>query len=156
MLRLLVVDGADDAKRSACFGQARQQLADADAGDAGGDRLERPADVLGGVGLGVPQVEVAGCAAVEDQDDRLGFTRNLLRRLGRLPTVPEQTEAAAAPAFRKGRRDMAAGKGSFGGNSALAGPSNLSRFDSRRKGISAGQKHLLIVPILVDTPGRTR
>ena len=38
------------------------------ARNVGGDRLERPADLAGGVGLHVPHVDVAGAAFQEEED----------------------------------------------------------------------------------------
>src|SRR5437773_1349683 len=48
-------------------------LAHADAGHAGGDRLELAADLFGSVGLHVKRVMVRSAARQEDDQARLGF-----------------------------------------------------------------------------------
>ena len=53
-------------------GHLRQQFADLQAGDVGGDGAVLAADLLRGVGLGVERVVVGKAAAEEDEDDRLG------------------------------------------------------------------------------------
>ena len=50
------------------FCGTRKQLAKTDAGNGGLDRLVRPANLFGGLGLGIPQVNVAGPALQEDVD----------------------------------------------------------------------------------------
>ena len=54
------------------FGKMRQVLAELDAGDRGGDRVELAANVRHRVGLHVPHVEVAGTAVEEDDDAGVG------------------------------------------------------------------------------------
>jgi hypothetical protein len=69
LLGVRVVDGAHQGDPVHLPSEARQQLADVDAGDTGVDRPELAADVVRRVGLGVEEVVVAGGAGVEDQDD---------------------------------------------------------------------------------------
>ena len=64
-------DRADDDALVHAGGHAREDLADLDAGDVGGDRLELAADFGRGVGLDVPHILVRRSAAQEDVDDRL-------------------------------------------------------------------------------------
>ena len=66
--RRLVMDRADDGVAVGHLGHEREVLADLDAGDVGLDRPERAADRVGGVGLEVPGVELAGAADQEEQD----------------------------------------------------------------------------------------
>ena len=65
----------------------RHVLADVGAGDLGGDRLEIAADVGRRVGLGIPDVDVAGPALQEDHDHGLGAPK---------PRAPSNLVAAFA------------------------------------------------------------
>ena len=70
--RLLGIDRADHREAVQHAGAARQQLAEADSGELGGDRGEAAADLAGCVGLGVEGVVLAEPAGVEeDQAGRL-------------------------------------------------------------------------------------
>ena len=71
-LRVMHASGRSPACRIR-WASSGQQLADLNARDVGRDRLELAADRSVGLGLHVPEVDVARCAAVEDQDDRFGF-----------------------------------------------------------------------------------
>ena len=77
--RRLVVDRAEDGVAVGGLRHEREGFADFDAGYVGSDRPERPADVVGGVGLGVPGVELAGAADQEEKD-----AIDILRLLGRV------------------------------------------------------------------------
>ncbi len=61
---------ADEREAIGHAGQSRQQLAEPHAGDAGGDRPIRSADVVGSVRLGIEAVDVAGAAVLDDEDAR--------------------------------------------------------------------------------------
>ena len=71
-------DGPDDRRLVHHLRDPREDLADLDAGDVGGDRLELAPDLGGGLGLDVPHVLVRRPAAEEDVDHRL--VRRFLRR----------------------------------------------------------------------------
>ena len=92
--RRLVVDRAQDRVAVGRLGHEREMLADFDAGHVGLDRPERPADVVGGVGLEVPGVELAGTADEEEED-----AVDVLRLLGRVEVGQRQGDGAG-----RGRR----------------------------------------------------
>src|SRR5262249_27087236 len=78
MAAVEVAVGADAAEAVAGGGEARQQLAEADAGRAGGDGGERPTVFGGGVRFRVAGIEVAGRPPEPDEKHRPGpggFTR---------------------------------------------------------------------------------
>ena len=68
--RGVVVDRSDERQPVHPGGQPREMLADPDAGNPGGDRPERPPDLGGSIGLGVPRLELAGPADEHQQDHR--------------------------------------------------------------------------------------
>src|SRR5262249_4100723 len=61
---------ADEGEVLRQAGQPGVQLADPHPGDLRGDRPVRPADLVGGAGLEVPGVDVAGPATEQDEDAR--------------------------------------------------------------------------------------
>ncbi|GIW85996.1 MAG: hypothetical protein KatS3mg108_0320 [Isosphaeraceae bacterium] len=63
-----VVDGADDGQVVGLLGQEGEVFAEQQSGGGGLDGLELAADLLGGVGFHVPEVDV-GRAALEGEDD---------------------------------------------------------------------------------------
>jgi hypothetical protein len=71
---VLVMDAAHDGQLVGQLRHPRQQLREADARHVGGNRLEGAADVVARVGFRIPEVDVAGAAAVVDEDDGLGFS----------------------------------------------------------------------------------
>ena len=73
---MLMVDGADYRQLIHSLGHARQELGDANTGHGGFNRLENPTNLLRRIGLGVPQVQVARRATVENQDDRARLGRD--------------------------------------------------------------------------------
>ena len=79
-----VTDAAKDGELVRALGQLGQVLAEADAGDLGGDLLELAAVRVRGGGLHVERVEVARAAAEANEDRRLGLGRADLARLGYL------------------------------------------------------------------------
>src|SRR5262249_30696420 len=85
----------------------RQVLADADAGGAGGDRLELAADAVGGVGLEVEAVKLRQAAGEEDVD---GGPRRVARRGGGAEGG-EVVHAEAEQADGTGLEGGAAGEG---------------------------------------------
>ena len=64
-------EGADDRQPIHHAGQPRQMLADLDAGDTGGDRLELAADFGRRVGFEIDHVLMRRPAGQEDHDDGL-------------------------------------------------------------------------------------
>ena len=84
------------ANRSISCGQARQVLADVDAGDVGPDRLELAADLDRGVRLEVHHVLVRRPAGQEDHDD--GLVRAADAGLGLGPQDLRQRQAAQGQA----------------------------------------------------------
>ena len=64
-----MMDGADDGQLVGPPGEPGNQLRHLDSRHVGVDRLKRSADGVGGGRLRVPQIEVTGPAAIEDQDD---------------------------------------------------------------------------------------
>jgi hypothetical protein len=70
---MTVVDRADHREPMHLLGKSREQFGDFDSGDAGFDRLEGSADFGRGFGFGIPEIDMTGGTAVEDQDDREGF-----------------------------------------------------------------------------------
>jgi hypothetical protein len=66
-----VMHAADQRQLVHAFRHLRQQFRDVDAGHVGFDRLELAANLRWRVWFRVPEVDVARCAAVEDQNHRL-------------------------------------------------------------------------------------
>ncbi len=62
--------------------------------NVGGDRIEHPADRIGSVRFHVPQIDMAGRAAVEDQNDRFGLAvrRGSTAGFSAQPAVPKQAQ----------------------------------------------------------------
>ena len=89
--RRLVVNRAQDRVAVGRLGHEGEVLADFDAGHVGLDRPERPAHVVGGVGLEVPGVELAGAADEEEED-----AVDVLRPLGRVEVGQRQGDGAGA------------------------------------------------------------
>src|SRR4029077_13325882 len=78
-------DGANDDAFVHDAGDAREDFADLDAGDVGGDRLELRAKRARRLGLDLPHILVGRPAAKIDIDD--GFARPGRTALGRLGTI---------------------------------------------------------------------
>ena len=68
--RRSVINGADERELIGDLRVAWENLGELKV-TLGGNRLERPANLAGRVGLHVEEVELAGRAEVEDHDDRL-------------------------------------------------------------------------------------
>ena len=75
-----VGDGADEGEAIGAAGEAGQVFGDGNARDARRDGAELAADLGGGVGFEVEDVEVGGAAVVEDEDAGLGAAE--LREFG--------------------------------------------------------------------------
>ncbi len=105
--RRRVVDRADQRHLVHLAGQLREDLADLDARHAGRDRPERPADLLGRVGLHVPGVELRRPADQEQQDAvDVAVPRHRPPRLQRLHPRQAQPE----PGERAGVEEVATGQ----------------------------------------------
>src|SRR5207248_3157501 len=89
-----VVDGADNRQLVGVPGHVRHQLGNLDAVHVLGDRLERPADIVGCRRFHVPEIDVAWRTTVEDQDDRfrLALAAEQAARRRAEPVCPEETE----------------------------------------------------------------
>ena len=68
-----VADGADERGLVDLLGEQRHDLGQVNAGHDGPDGLEFAPHVGGGVGLGVPDVDMAGPALEENEDDVFGL-----------------------------------------------------------------------------------
>ena len=68
-----VADRADQSGFVHLLGQKRHDFTEPNAGNLGANRLEFAADIGRGVRFGVPNVNVAGPALEEYEDDRFGF-----------------------------------------------------------------------------------
>ena len=88
------------------------------SGIVGLDRLERPADLGGRVGLHVPSVHLAGRAQVEDHDERPVVV--FLDRAERLEGG-ELGQSQADRAQSADLKEIAAGHSVAGGDRTLAG-----------------------------------
>jgi hypothetical protein len=82
--------GADEADLVHRLRHLRQQLAHLQPRHVGVDRLVLPADVFGGLGLGVERVVLRLAAAEEDEDHRLGAGLRGDARAGRAGVVAER------------------------------------------------------------------
>ena len=86
-------------------------LADLDAGDVGGDRLELAAELGRGVGLQVEGVDGAQPAVQEEEDERdiarrLAVIRGGAWRFNSSGSVRPRPKTPAVPRRRKSRRAM--------------------------------------------------
>ncbi len=88
-------------------GEPREGFADLDAGDAGGDRPERAADLRGSVRLGVPRVELRGPS---DQEERSMQLTSRWRRRPR-PRAARTLSARAVPGRAWQRRRPGGSRG---------------------------------------------
>jgi len=70
---LVVRHGPDDSELVGDHRGAGEVLGDEEVGSAAGDRLERPANLVGSLGLHVEGFELAGSAEEEQEDDGLGL-----------------------------------------------------------------------------------
>ena len=99
-----VADAVDQGGAVEHLGEVWHHFADVVAGDPGLQRLEIAADVVGCIGLGIPDVEMARAALEEDEDHRLRLAPTgpaplaVRGRHGRLAKHPGQgqTEQTAA------------------------------------------------------------
>ena len=73
--RTAVTEGPHHGKLVHLAGQLWQVFAHLHAGDTGGDRVERTAEFLGGVGLQVPRVDRAQATGQEQDDQRVVVAR---------------------------------------------------------------------------------
>ena len=103
--RRLVIDRADQRIAVGHLGHQREVLADLDAGHVGLDRLERAADVVGGVGLEVPGVELAGPPTRNSRMQLMSLLLPTAPALSRSASVRPTAPALIDPALRKSRRD---------------------------------------------------
>lgn len=69
---LVVGHGPDDSELVGDQGGAGEMLGDEEVGSAAGDRLERPANLVGSLGFHVEGFELAGSAEEEQEDHGLG------------------------------------------------------------------------------------
>ena len=94
---------ADDGILVGLLGQKRQQFADANAADVGGERgLQRSAIVVAGLGFGVEGIEVGRAAPHPDLDDGLCFCLGRRGDQGRGGAAPsEQAEGAEEAAAQR-------------------------------------------------------
>src|SRR5258708_7725655 len=58
------------------FAMRGKQFGNVNPRHVGFDRGKEPANLRGCVGFRIPQIEMTGCAAIEDQDDGLRFARS--------------------------------------------------------------------------------
>ena len=77
MPRVVVVHAADDGPLVHRGGAHRQHIGQLNAGHASAHRAELAAVFDGGVGLGVPHVDVAGTAGEPERDHRLAAAMRL-------------------------------------------------------------------------------
>src|SRR5437870_5227299 len=104
MVAVAAGHGADEGALVHVPGDLRQQLADADAGDARWDGAVGPANIDRSAWLGIERLEMARAAAEKDEDARrlavAGAARPALARLGFADAPPvgegEPEEADAA------------------------------------------------------------
>ena len=95
MIVRLVVQGPQQGKPPGALGQAGKQLADVEAGNRRGDRLERPPVFGRGIGLHVEGIEVARPTPEPEQDHGAsGGFRALRRGSQRQQVAPRQPQSA--------------------------------------------------------------
>ena len=108
----------DDRQAIGQPGRQRQPVGDPEPGQARGDRIELAPDLARGVGLRVPQIEVAGTAVMEQQDHGADRSRRLAEGLGTEqpgeregrgthPQDPDPQQVAAAEECRRRRGNQA-------------------------------------------------
>jgi len=98
-----MVQAADEGELVGMAGHAREDLADFNAGDIGFDGAVGATNVAGGIGLGVPGVELGG-SADEGEEDATDFAgRGVDRRRAKTESTegPEVQDVTAAKSIAR-------------------------------------------------------